>query len=128
MPIGRFKSSARSAKAAVVAALKQYPMLRLLLGPNAARAAADLRTIKKPKPPKDLAAIGLRCTDAMKDQILAGGRIKGCVDVDLADAGQLVVDALTRVFAGGTVPGLINVPIKPFPADAATPPGIEMPA
>jgi DNA-binding LacI/PurR family transcriptional regulator len=127
VPIGRFKSSPKSAKAGLVAALKQIPSLRLLLGPNAARAAADIKTVKKPKPPKDLAAFGLRCTDAMKDQVLAGGRIKGCVDVDLAGAGQLVVDAMARVFAGGTVPGLISVPIRPFPADAATPVGTEIP-
>jgi DNA-binding LacI/PurR family transcriptional regulator len=127
VPVGRFKSSPKSAKAGLVAALKQMPTLRLLLGPNAARAAADIKTVKKPKPPKDLAAIALRCTEPMKDQVLAGGRIKGCVDVDLAEAGQLVVDALTRVFAGGSVPGLISVPIRPFPADAATPVGLEIP-
>jgi ABC-type sugar transport system substrate-binding protein len=125
--IGRFKSSPKSAKAGIVAALKQVRDLKVLLGPNAARGIADLKSIKKPRPPKDLVAFGLRCTDAMKDQITAGLRIKGCVDVDLAGSGTLLVDALSRVFAGGTVPGLIAVPIRPFPIDAATPPGIEMP-
>jgi hypothetical protein len=37
------------------------------------------------------------------------------------------VDALVRVYAGGSVPGLISVPIRPFPADAATPVGTEIP-
>jgi hypothetical protein len=49
------------------------------------------------------------------------------VDVDLAEAGTLLVDAMARVFAGGTVPGLIDVPIAPYPENAATPVGTEMP-
>ncbi len=63
----------------------------------------------------------------MKQRIATGGRIKGCVDVDPAATGSLIVGALTRVFAGGTVPGLLEVPIRPFPADAATPVGAALP-
>ena len=127
VPIGRFKTSARSAKAGLVAALKQYRNLKVLLGPNAPRAVTDLRSIKKPKPPRDLVAFARRCTDAIKATIDSDGRIKGCVDVDLEDAGGLVVDAMARVFAGGTVPGLIDVSIAPYPASAATPVGTEIP-
>ena len=99
----------------------------MLLGPNATRGIADLKSIKKPRPPRDLVGFSLRCTDAIKDTIDGGGRIKGCVEVDLAGAGTLLVDAMARVFSGGTVPGLIDVPISPYPENAATPVGIEIP-
>lgn len=123
VPIGRFATAARAARAGVIAALRQHPRLRILLGPNAARAAAELRTVRRPRPPRGLVAFGLVCTDTMKATIETGGRLKGCVDVDMAQAGTLLVDAIARLFAGGTLPGLIDVPIAPFPADAATPVG-----
>ncbi len=127
VPIGRFASTARSSRAGLTAALRSMPQLRLLIGQNAARAAADIKAVRRPRPPRDLVAIALRCTEPMKQRIATGGRIKGCVDVDPAATGSLIVGALTRVFAGGTVPGLLEVPIRPFPADAATPVGTALP-
>ena len=127
VPIGRFRSSARSAKSGLTEALRQYRDLKVLLGPNAPRAIADLRSVKKPRPPKELVGFALGCTDAIRASIDDGGRIKGCVDVDLAGAGTLVVDALARMLAGGTVPGLLDVSIAPYPLDAATPVAAEVP-
>jgi hypothetical protein len=125
--VGRFKSSPRSAKAAVTTALRQFRGLKILLGANAARAVTDLPSIKKPRVPRALVAFGLVCTPAMKDAILAGSRLKGCVDVDRAAAGGLVVDALARLLTGGTLPGLIEVPIAPFPLEAADTPDQAVP-
>jgi hypothetical protein len=126
VPVGRFKASARSAKAAVTSALRQNPGLRMLIGLHAARGATDIRAIRRPKPPRDLVAFGLTCTDDLRSAIDAGGRVKGCVDVDPTATGTLLVDAMARLFAGGTLPGLVDVPISPYPLDAATPIGTEV--
>jgi hypothetical protein len=121
VPVGRFKASRNSARAGVVAALRQVPDLRLLLGPHAARATQDLDGLRRPAVPRDLVAFGLLCTDRLKRRIDEGGRLKGCVDVDPAAAGDLLVDVVARVFAGGTVPGLIDVTMAPYPTSAGDP-------
>jgi DNA-binding LacI/PurR family transcriptional regulator len=126
--VGRWASSDTSARTAVSGALRSYPALRLLLGPHAVRGAADLKSVRKPRPPRDLAAFGLACTRQTRSAIDAGGRLKGCVEVDQVRAGTLLVDALARLFAGGTLPGLIDVPLSPYPSDALAPPAAETPA
>ena len=90
VPIGRFKSSAKSAKAAVIAALKQFRDLKILLGPYAARAVADLKSIKKPRPPRDLVAFGLALHGRRSRTTIDGGRSasRACVEVDLGGRGH----------------------------------------
>jgi hypothetical protein len=128
VPMGRYAATAKSAKTADGLAIRHTPELRLLLGQYAARAVQDLKTVRKPKPAKGIIAFALTCNDDVRAAIDANGRIKGCVDVDPAAAGTLLVDALARLFAGGEVPSLIDQDIAPYPADAATPAGTEVPA
>jgi ABC-type sugar transport system substrate-binding protein len=60
----------------------------------------------------DVFIFGIDCEPQAKEYIDAGDTMyKGCVDTNPAGTGVLAVDAYAKYVAGGTVPGILEVPV-----------------
>ncbi|MGD9999077.1 MAG: sugar ABC transporter substrate-binding protein [Ilumatobacteraceae bacterium] len=60
----------------------------------------------------DVFIFGIDCEPQAKEYIDAGDTMyKGCVDTNPAGTGVLAVDAFAKYVAGGTVPGILEVPV-----------------
>jgi ABC-type sugar transport system substrate-binding protein len=60
----------------------------------------------------DVFIFGIDCEPQAKEYIDAGDTMyKGCIDTNPAGTGELAVDAFAKYVAGGTVPGILEVPV-----------------
>lgn len=57
---------------------------------------------------------GLDCEEQAVDLIDSGTMYKGCVETNSVGTGQLALDAFAKWLAGGTVPGIIEVPVSVY--------------
>jgi ribose transport system substrate-binding protein len=67
--------------------------------------------------PDDVFIFGIDCDPQAVALIDEGTMYKGCVDTNPAGTGQLAADAVALWLAGGTVPGIISVPVSVYTAD-----------
>jgi ribose transport system substrate-binding protein len=63
------------------------------------------------KGPDDVFIFGIDCDPQAVELIDSGTMYKGCVDTNPAGTGVLALDAFAKWFAGGSVPGIIEVPV-----------------
>lgn len=59
----------------------------------------------------DVFIFGIDCEAQARELIDSGTMYKGCVDTNPVGTGELAVDAFAKWLAGGTVPGIIEVPV-----------------
>ena len=68
--------------------------------------------------PDDVFIFGIDCEPQAVELIDQGTMYKGCIDTNPIGTGVLAVDAFALWLAGGTVPGIISVPVFSYTGDA----------
>ena len=64
--------------------------------------------------PDDVFIFGIDCDPQAVDLIKAGDMYRGCVDTNPKGTGELAANAVALYAAGGTVPGVVTVPVIVF--------------
>ncbi|HWL45483.1 MAG TPA: sugar ABC transporter substrate-binding protein [Ilumatobacter sp.] len=93
-------------------ALQANPTITGVLGINdAGNLGAYQALLNAGKGPDDVFIFGIDCDPQAVELIDSGTMYKGCVDTNPVGTGELAVDAFAKWVAGGTVPGILEVPV-----------------
>jgi ribose transport system substrate-binding protein len=93
-------------------ALQAHPDITGVLGINdAGNLGAHQALENAGKTGDDVFIFGIDCEAQALELINSGGMYKGCVDTNPAGTGQLALDSFAKWLAGGTVPGILEVPV-----------------
>ena len=76
---------------------------------------------RRPKTADDVFIFGIDCDPQAVELIDSGTMYKGCVDTNPVGTGELAADAFALWLAGGTVPGIIEVPVSVYTGAATAP-------
>ena len=99
-------------------ALQAHPDLKGVLGINdAGNLGAYQALVNAGKTADDVFIFGIDCEAQAVELINDGTMYKGCVNTNPEGTGQLAVDAFAKWLAGGTVPGILEVPVFVQTAD-----------
>lgn len=98
--------------ASMETALQANPDITGVLGINdAGNLGAYQALLNAGKTADDVFIFGIDCDPQAVELIDEGTMYKGCVDTNPAGTGMLAVDAYAKWLAGGTVPGILEVPV-----------------
>jgi ABC-type sugar transport system substrate-binding protein len=101
-------------------ALQSNPDIVGVLGINDAGNLGAYQALENAdRGPDDVFIFGIDCDPQAVELIDAGSMYKGCVDTNPAGTGLLAANAVALWLAGGTVPGIIEVPVSVYTADMA---------
>jgi ABC-type sugar transport system substrate-binding protein len=93
-------------------ALQAHPDIVGVLGINdAGNLGAHQALLNAGKTGDDVFIFGIDCEAQAVELIEEGGMYKGCVNTNPVGTGVLAVDVFAQWLAGGTVPGIIEVPV-----------------
>jgi ribose transport system substrate-binding protein len=96
-------------------ALQKFPNITGVLGINDAGNLGAYQALKAAnKKPDQVFIFGIDCDPQAVSLIKAGDMYRGCVDTNPAGTGELAGNAVGLFAAGGTVPGVVSVPVKVF--------------
>jgi ABC-type sugar transport system substrate-binding protein len=114
--VGRFQGgTAENGQKSIETALQKYPNITGILGINDAGNLGAYQALKSAgKKPDEVFIFGIDCDPQAVSLIKAGDMYRGCVDTNPAGTGELAGNAVALHAAGGTVPGVISVPVKVF--------------
>jgi ABC-type sugar transport system substrate-binding protein len=114
--VGRFLGgTAENGQKSIETALQKYPKITGVLGINDAGNLGAYQALKAAgKGPNDAFIFGIDCDPQAVDLIKKGDMYRGCVDTNPQGTGELAGDAIALHAAGGTVPGVVSVPVKVF--------------
>lgn len=98
--------------ASMETALQANPDITGVLGINdAGNLGAYQALVNAGKTADDVFIFGIDCDPQAVELIDQGTMYKGCVDTNPTGTGELAVDAYAKWLAGGTVPGILEVPV-----------------
>lgn len=104
--------TAENGVASMETALQANPDITGVLGINdAGNLGAYQALLNAGKTADDVFIFGIDCEPQARELIDQGTMYKGCVDTNPAGTGVLAVDAYAKWLAGGTVPGILEVPV-----------------
>jgi ABC-type sugar transport system substrate-binding protein len=93
-------------------ALQAHPDIVGVLGINdAGNLGAHQALLNAGKTGDDVFIFGIDCEAQAVELIEEGGMYKGCVNTNPVGTGVLAVDVFAQWLAGGTVPGILEVPV-----------------
>ena len=93
-------------------ALQAHPDIVGVLGINdAGNLGAHQALLNAGKTGDDVFIFGIDCEAQAVELIEEGGMYKGCVNTNPVGTGVLAVDVFAKWLAGGTVPGILEVPV-----------------
>ena len=99
-------------------ALQAHPDIVGVLGINdAGNLGAHQALLNAGKTGDDVFIFGIDCEAQAVELIDSGGMYKGCVNTNPEGTGVLAVDSFAKWLAGGTVPGIIEVPVFVYTAE-----------
>jgi ABC-type sugar transport system substrate-binding protein len=100
-------------------ALQSNPDIVGVLGINDAGNLGAYQALENAdRGPDDVFIFGIDCDPQAVELIDAGSMYKGCVDTNPVGTGQLAAGAVGLWLSGGTVPGIIEVPVTVYTADS----------
>jgi ABC-type sugar transport system substrate-binding protein len=103
-------------------ALQANPDITGVLGINDAGNLGAYQALENAgRGPDDVFIFGIDCDPQAVELIDSGSMYKGCVDTNPVGTGQLAADAFALWLAGGTVPGIIEVPVFVYTGAEDTP-------
>ena len=114
--VGRFLGgTAENGQQSMETALQKFPDITGVLGINDAGNLGAYQALKAAgKGPDDVFIFGIDCEPQAVDLIKAGDMYRGCVDTNPKGTGELAASAVALYAAGGTVPGVVTVPVIVF--------------
>jgi ABC-type sugar transport system substrate-binding protein len=114
--VGRFQGgTAENGQASMETALQQFPDLTGVLGINDAGNLGAYKALEAAgKTADDAFIFGIDCDPQAVALIEEGTMYKGCVDTNPTGTGELAGNSVALWLAGGTVPGIIVVPVSVF--------------
>jgi ABC-type sugar transport system substrate-binding protein len=103
-------------------ALQANPDITGVLGINDAGNLGAYQALENAgRGPDDVFIFGIDCDPQAVELIDSGTMYKGCVDTNPVGTGELAADAFALWLAGGTVPGIIEVPVSVYTGAATAP-------
>jgi ABC-type sugar transport system substrate-binding protein len=114
--VGRFQGgTAENGQASMETALQRFPNITGVLGINDAGNLGAYTALEAAgKTADDAFIFGIDCEPQAVELIEEGTMYKGCVDTNPVGTGELAGDAVALWLAGGTVPGVLQVPVSVF--------------
>jgi ribose transport system substrate-binding protein len=114
--VGRFLGgTAENGQKSIETALQKFPNITGVLGINDAGNLGAYQALKAAgKGPDDAFIFGIDCDPQAVDLIKKGDMYRGCVDTNPKGTGELAANAVALYAAGGTVPGVVSVPVIVF--------------
>lgn len=114
--VGRFLGGLReNGVTSTETALQQFPDLKGIVGINDGGDLGGYDTMKAANIAPDAGFVfGIDCDPEAKALIDEGTLYKGCVDTNPIGTGQLAAAAIAKLVDGGSVPGLVEVPVSVY--------------
>ncbi len=107
--------TAENGVASMETALQANPDIVGVLGINDAGNLGAYQALENAeRGPDDVFIFGIDCDPQAVELIDSGTMYKGCVDTNPTGTGQLAADSFALWLAGGSVPGIIEVPVSVY--------------
>lgn len=122
--VGRFLGGLReNGVTSTETALQQFPDLKGIVGINDGGDLGGYDAMTSANIASDAGFVfGIDCDPEAKTLIDEGTLYKGCVDTNPIGTGQLAAAAIAKLVDGGSVPGLVEVPVSVYMGGAAASP------